>query len=141
VVGSDGEFLPGASEKPRRSYVPLDCEGDGTYRRFLLARGGLRSLRGTGEPFLGFAAGELFLRDVLELTHVEDLPRLRALISLLVQRPGGCGVAEVRVREAGGAWRPVVASFCNALEGPDGFGLLLADPREAADADGSSRPV
>jgi hypothetical protein len=133
------ESPPGAFEEPRRSYVLLDCERDGTYHRFFLARGGLRSLRGTGEPFLGFTAGELFWRDVLELTHVEDLPKLRALISLLVQRPGGCGVAEVRLRDVGGAWCPVVASFRNVFEGPDGFGLLLADLREAAD--GSSRPV
>ena len=135
------ESLPGASEEPRWSYVPLELHDDGTYRRFFLARGGLRCLRGTGEPFLGYDAGDLFWRDVLELTHVEDLPKLRALISLLVGSPGGCGMAEIRLRDAGGTWRPVVASLRNVFEGPDDFGLLLADLREAPDADGPSRPV
>lgn len=130
--------LPG---EPSGLPSPLHPQWDGTHSRFFLARGGLRSLRGTGKPFLGFPAGELFWRDVLQMTHAEDLPKLRALISLLVERPGGCGVAEVRIRDAEGAFRPVVASVRNVLEAPDGYGLLLADLREAPEGRGPAPEV
>ena len=99
-------------------------------RRFFLVRGGLRYLRGTGEPFLGYAAADLFWKDVLALTHPEDQPRMCALISLLVDRPGGVGTLQLRLLDARGTWRRVEARVRNVIEGYDGFGLLFADIRE-----------
>ncbi len=97
--------------------------------RLFLARGGLRSLRGSDSPFLGYTAGELFWKDVLELVHREDLPKVRALISLLVEHPGSSGTLEVRLLDAWGDWRLVEVNVRNVLEGPDDVGLVLADLR------------
>ena len=127
------DILRGPAEGPGEHPLFFAPEGDGRYRRFFLARRGLRSLRGRGDPFLGYAAEELFWRDLLELTHDEDLPGLRALISLLVSHPGGVGTLRLRLRNAGGVWHPVEASFRNVLEGPDDVGLLFADLRDASD--------
>lgn len=104
---------------------------------FVLAAGGLRRLRGTGQAFLGYTGGEMFWQDVLELVHEEDLAYAKDLVSGTVGRPDATLNAGLRLRDASGDWRRVKATVWNAAEAPGDPGLVLADLRPA---DGNGRP-
>jgi hypothetical protein len=97
---------------------------------FVLAAGGLRHLDGTGW-FLGYAPGEIFWRDVLELVHEDDLSRARAMISAVIDTPGASLSTELRFRDASGNWQLMDTSVQNVLEGPEDVGLLVVNVREA----------
>jgi PAS domain S-box-containing protein len=99
---------------------------------FVLAAGGLRHLNGTGEGVLGYSAEQIFWRDVLELVHEEDLPRVEALISEVIEAPGTSLNTRLRFREASGGWRLVETSVQNVLEAPGDAGLVVVNVRDAA---------
>jgi hypothetical protein len=107
---------------------------------FVLAAGGLRHLDGEG-GFLGYPPRELFWTDVLEFVHEDDLSRARAMISAVIDTPGGSLSTVLRFRDASGSWQLMDTSVQNVLEGPQDVGLLVVNVREAAPrAEGSSPP-
>ena len=97
---------------------------------FVWAAGGLRHLDRAG-GFLGYPAGEIFWRDVLELVHEDDLPRAEAMISEVIDSPGASLSSELRFRHASGGWRLMDTSVQNVLEGPKDVGLVVVNVREA----------
>ena len=101
---------------------------------FVLAAGGLRRLRGGGEAFLGYTAGEMFWKDVLELVHADDSARAGRLVSGAIGRPDTLLNAGLRLRDASGNWRLVKATVWNVAEAPGDPGLILADLRDVRPA-------
>lgn len=118
-----------------RPALPFDADST-----FVLAAGGLRRLRGSGQAFLGYTGGEMFWRDVLELVHADDRARAEKLVSGTVGRPEATLNAGLRLRDASGHWRPVKATVWNAAEAPGDPGLVLADFRDPRPVDGDDRP-
>jgi len=119
------------AEKPT---LPFDAGSS-----FVLAAGGLRRMDGRGEAFAGYAADELFWRDLLGLLHEEDLPGVRALLSEAVESAGPClAAAGARLREPSGGWMAAEITLRKILEAPGDAGLVVADvrPAEAPRADG-----
>jgi hypothetical protein len=98
---------------------------------FVLAAGGLRRLHGRGEGFLGYSAGEMFWRDVLEFVHEEDLPHAEDLIYEVVRNPGTSLSARLRFTDASGGWRSMDACFQNVLEAPGDTGLVVVNVCDA----------
>lgn len=106
---------------------------------FVLAARGLRRLHVRDEGFLGYTAGEMFWQDVLELVHEDDLPRVGAMISEVVESPGASLAAGLRLRDASGHWKPVEVDVRNVLEAPGDAGLVVADFRAARAPGGNGR--
>ncbi|QIN83928.1 PAS domain-containing protein [Rubrobacter tropicus] len=98
---------------------------------FVFAARGLRRLDGRGDEFLGYSAEEMFWKDVLGLVHEDDLPRVRALISDVMDDPGASFATHPRLRERSGEWRTVELTVRNVLEAPDDTGLVVANARAA----------
>lgn len=98
---------------------------------FVFAARGLRRLHGRGGGFLGYSAEEMFWKDVLGLVHEDDLPRVRALISDVMENPGASLAARPRLRDESGEWRTVELTVQNVLEAPDDAGLVVAKVRAA----------
>ncbi|HKH12082.1 MAG TPA: PAS domain-containing protein [Rubrobacter sp.] len=97
---------------------------------FVLAAGGLRRLHGRGEAFAGYTADELFWRDVLELVHEEDLPRVGSLLSEVIESPGTSLVAVgARLRDVSGRWTTAEFTIVKVLEAHGDTGLVVADVR------------
>ena len=107
---------------------------------FFLAAGGLRRLRGRGEGFAGYTAGEIFWRDVLDLLHEDDRVHVRELLSEAAANPGSVLHAGLRIRDVRGEWRFVEASVQNIAEIPGDHGLVLVDLREIPSANGHGGP-
>ena len=98
---------------------------------FVFAARGLRRLHGRGEEFFGYSAEEMFWKDVLGLVHEDDLPRVRALISDVMETPGTSVAARLRLRDESGEWKTVELTVQNVLEAPDDAGLVVANVRAA----------
>ena len=102
---------------------------------FVLAAGGVRHLERSGSGFLGYPSHEVFWSDALDLVHEEDLARVKAVISEVVDNPGDSLSTELRFLDASGAWRLMDTTVQNVLEAPGDTGLVVVNVRPAAGAD------
>jgi len=129
--------MTGVAERlAERPTLPFDAGSS-----FVLAAGGLRRMHGRGEAFAGYAADELFWRDLLGLVHEEDLPGVQALLSEVVESKGPCLAATgARLRDASGGWMAAEVTIRKVFEAPGDAGLVVADarPAEVPRADGPS---
>lgn len=120
MSGTETEGAGGLLERPAHPFDPGS--------NFVLAAGGLRRLRGDGEAFAGHVAEGLFWRDVLELVHAEDRPRLESLLSEVVGSPQTVPAAVgARLRDASGDWTTAEFTIRKVLEAPGDAGLVVAD--------------
>lgn len=117
-------------DRPRAT----DSDGRGTEgvvgRVFVFAADGLRCAgAGSGERagFLGYAAEEIFWRDVLEFVHEDDLEVIWPSLFRIMELPGASECVRIRLRDARGGWRPVEAAVQNVLEVPDDGGLIVVN--------------
>ncbi len=78
---------------------------------------------------LGYNAGELLKRNLLDFVHPDDLERAKNLLASLVEDPGGKVAVEIRVRHNDGEWRWVEASGSNLLKAP-GVGAIVVNYRD-----------
>lgn len=94
---------------------------------FVYAARGLRRPHGRGDEFLGYSAKEMFWKDVLELAHEDDLPRVRALISDAKRSPGSSFSLRPRLLSESGEWSSVKLTLRNVIEAPGDAGLVVAN--------------
>lgn len=94
---------------------------------FVFAARGLRRLHGRGDAFLGYSAGEMFWKDVLELVYEDDLSYARTLISDAMVSPGASFTMGLRLRDESGKWRPVEFTVRNVVEALGDPGLVVAN--------------
>ena len=73
----------------------------------------------------GFAPGELIGRNVFELIHPEDRPRLEQLLADQVGNFGVTAAVEYRFRHKNGSWRIVEAVVRNLVDDPVVAGVLV----------------
>lgn len=114
-----------AGRLAERPTLPFDAGSS-----FVLAAGSLRRMHGRGESFAGYAADELFWRDLLGLVHAEDLPGVESLLREVVEGRGPCLAATgARLRDASGGWMAAEIAIRKVLESPGDAGLVVADAR------------
>ena len=109
---------------------------DAAFARAVLYRGGdalivvdaeahLSWANATAESLLGYDAGQLLGRCVLEFVHPDDLGLALESFGNASTDSGRKDPVEVRVADADGAWHRVEAVATNLLEDPDVAGVVL----------------
>ncbi len=74
---------------------------------------------------LGREPEERMDRSVFDLTHPDDLPRVKESFSRLLQQPGGRLTEEVRARHKDGSWRSLMVEGSNLLDNPALQGIVI----------------
>ena len=67
---------------------------------------------------LGYSQEEMIGRSCFEFIHPDDIERMSAKLTVMIQRPGATRAAECRLRTKAGAWRWVETVGTNLLEEP-----------------------
>ena len=83
------------------------------------ARGEVIQTTGNVKEILGYPTEFWSVRNVFDLTHPDDLDRVRVQFLNLLERPGGTEAGEVRVRAADGSWQYVEITAVNLLDHPE----------------------
>ncbi|MAF12933.1 hypothetical protein CMK11_20985 [Candidatus Poribacteria bacterium] len=78
-----------------------------------------------GKGIVGFALGDLQGRDLTELTHPSDLPRVRAALVQIAASADETLTLHTRVRHKDGAYRHVEVVASNHLSDPSIEGIVL----------------
>lgn len=82
---------------------------------------------------LGFLPEELVGRSFLEFTHPDDVPRMRAMLSTVIEHPGDRHAVELRFRTVGGAWRVLEGVAVNLLHDP-AVRAIVANTRDVTES-------
>jgi PAS domain S-box-containing protein len=67
---------------------------------------------------LGYPVEDLMGRNVFELVHPDDLPRISVILARLLESAGATATAEYRMRHRDGSWRWIEGTGTNLLEEP-----------------------
>jgi len=77
------------------------------------------------EKTLGYHPAALVGRNILELVHPEDLPKITGVLAEIAQTPDLIRHAETRLRHADGSWRTVEGLGRNLLKHPEVAGIVV----------------
>jgi two-component system cell cycle sensor histidine kinase/response regulator CckA len=78
---------------------------------------------------LGYRQEEMIGRSCFEFIHPDDVERMSAKLTVMIQRPGATRTAECRLRTKNGAWRWVETVGTNLLEEP-GVHAIVVNSRD-----------
>lgn len=88
-------------------------------------RGRIRYESPAVERVLGYAPEDLQGRDVLDLVHPDDAPRVREALALGIRTPGVAITLEYRFRHRDGAWRTLESVGRSLLAAPQVRGVVV----------------
>jgi diguanylate cyclase (GGDEF)-like protein/PAS domain S-box-containing protein len=74
---------------------------------------------------IGYEPDELIGREVLSLTHPDDVERTRAVLNDLMEAPGSFAVVELRAKHKDGSWRWLEVRWTNLMEDPNVNGIVV----------------